>query len=150
MSFCLLIKRHLPLLTLHDLSTAFDTIDHDILYDRVSWSYGYFGTCLSWCRSYLSKRRHVVAIASHVSSTKGLHYWWYYGFQSGSSLPSPKVNNSGCPGRPIESAVGSHTEGLSELVDHLVQLFVPNIPSCIRDTQDILDKLYALCHLPVD
>ena len=43
---------------------------------------------------------------------------------------------TGCPGRPIVSAVGSPTEGLSELVDHFIQPFVPNIPSCIRDTQD--------------
>ena len=59
----------------------------------------------------------------------------------------PKVHNSGCPGRPIVSAVGSPTEGLSELVDNFVQPFVPNIPSYIRDTQDFLDKLHALCLL---
>ena len=49
----------------------------------------------------------------------------------------PKVHRTGCPGRPIVSAVGSPTEGLSELVDHFIQPFVPNIPSCIRDTQDL-------------
>ena len=48
----------------------------------------------------------------------------------------PKVHKTGCPGRPIVSAVGSPTEGLSELVDHFIQPFVPNIPSYIRDTQD--------------
>ena len=45
----------------------------------------------------------------------------------------PKVHKTGCPGRPIVSAVGSPTEGLSELVDHFIQPFVPNIPSYIRD-----------------
>ena len=62
----------------------------------------------------------------------------------------PKVHKTGCPGRPIVSAVGSPTEGLSELVDHFIQPFVPNIPSYIRDTQDFLDKLHALCPLPAE
>ena len=62
----------------------------------------------------------------------------------------PKVHKSGCPGRPIVSAVGSPTKSLSELVDHFIQPFVPNIPSYIRDTQDFPDKLHALCQLPVD
>ena len=61
----------------------------------------------------------------------------------------PKVHRSGCPERPIVSAVGSPTEGLSELVDHFIQPFVPNIPSYIRDTQDFFDRLYVLCPLPV-
>ena len=62
----------------------------------------------------------------------------------------PKVHMSGCPGIPIVSAVGSPTEGLSELVDHFIQPFVPNIPSYIRDTQECLDRLHALCPLPVE
>ena len=56
----------------------------------------------------------------------------------------PKVHKTGYPGRPIVSAVGSLTEGLSELVDNFIQPFVPNMPSYIRDTQDFLDKLHAL------
>ena len=62
----------------------------------------------------------------------------------------PKVHETGCPGRPIVSAVGSPTEGLSVLVDHFIQPFVPNIPSFILDTQDCLDKLHALWPLPVE
>ena len=61
-----------------------------------------------------------------------------------------KVHKIGCHGSPIVSAVGSPTEGLSELVDHFIQPFVPNIPSYIQDTQDFLDKLHALCTLPVE
>ena len=48
------------------------------------------------------------------------------------------------------SAIGSPTEALSELVDHFIQPFVPNIPSYIRETQDLLDMLHALCPLPVE
>ena len=62
----------------------------------------------------------------------------------------PKVHETGCPGRPIVPAVGSPTEGLSELAYHFIQPFVPNSPSCIRDTHDFLDRLHALCPLPVE
>ena len=48
------------------------------------------------------------------------------------------------------SAVGSPTDGLSRLLYHFIQPFVPNIPSYIRNTQDFLDRLHALCPLPVD
>ena len=67
-------KRHASLLTLLDLSSAFDTIDHSNLLDRLHYLYGISGTCLSWFRSYLSNRRQSVAIANHISSTKELDY----------------------------------------------------------------------------
>ena len=59
----------------------------------------------------------------------------------------PEVHRSGCQGRPIVSAVGSPTKGLSELVDHFIQPFVPNIPSYIRDTHNFWDILHALSML---
>ena len=67
-------KRHVSLLTLLDLSSAFDTIDHNILLNRLHYLHGISGTCLSWFRSYLSNRRQSVAIANCISSTKELHY----------------------------------------------------------------------------
>ena len=60
----------------------------------------------------------------------------------------PKVHKTGCPRIPIVSTVGSPTEGLSELVNHFIVPFVPNYQSYIRDTQDFLDRLHALCPLP--
>ena len=56
----------------------------------------------------------------------------------------PKVHMSGSPGMPIVSAVGTPTEDFSELVDHFIYTFVPNIASYILDMQDFLDKLNAL------
>ena len=67
-------KRHVSLLTLLDLSSPFDAIDHNILLDRLNCLYGITGTCLSWFRSYLSNRRQSVAIANYILLTKELHY----------------------------------------------------------------------------
>ena len=67
-------KRHVSLLTLLDLFSAFDTIDHNILLNRQNYLFGIFCTCLSWFCSYLSSRRQSVAIATRISLTKELHY----------------------------------------------------------------------------
>ena len=68
------LLKHVSLLTLLDLSSAFDTIDHNILSNRLNYLYGISSTCLSWFRSYLSNRRQSVAIANRISSAKELHY----------------------------------------------------------------------------
>ena len=60
----------------------------------------------------------------------------------------PKVHKTGVPGRPVVSACGSATEGLSEIVDHFLQPFIPGIPSYIKDTDDFLRKIRAQGPLP--
>jgi len=46
----------LSVLALLDLSTAFDTVDHDILLTRLKVSFGIRGAALDWFQSYLPNR----------------------------------------------------------------------------------------------
>lgn len=55
------------LLVLLDLSAAFDTIDHEILLQRLEQTVGLTGPALSWMRSYLAGRSQAVRIGDAVS-----------------------------------------------------------------------------------
>ena len=57
----------LVLLTLLDLSAAFDTVDHDILLRRLDVSYGLNGPVLGWMRSYLDNRFQSVRCGASLS-----------------------------------------------------------------------------------
>ena len=54
-------------LTLLDLSGAFDTIDHFLLYDCLHDWFSLDGTVLSWIKSYLSNRKQKIKIGDSFS-----------------------------------------------------------------------------------
>ena len=58
-------------LLLLDMSTAFDTVDHDILIKRLDTRFGIRGSALPWFKSYLEDRTHFVSINGTSFS---LHY----------------------------------------------------------------------------
>ena len=59
-------------LVLLDLSAAFDTVDHDILLQRLRLSFGISDTAHCWLRSYLSGRTQHVRRGTNRSSTTHL------------------------------------------------------------------------------
>ena len=58
---------NISVLTLLDLSAAFDTIDHSILLNRLQYTFGIHGTALSWFTSYI-KGRHQSVLIEGISS----------------------------------------------------------------------------------
>ena len=70
------------MLTLLDLSAAFESVDHETLLERLQQSYGLEGTVLDWFRSYLSGRMQSV----HCSSTKSTPSTVLCGVPQGSVL----------------------------------------------------------------
>ena len=61
-------------LTLLDLSAAFDTIDHDILFNCLKDQFRIKGTVLRWIKSYLSDCRQKVKIGNSFSDAFSLPY----------------------------------------------------------------------------
>ena len=72
--------------TLLDLSAAFDTIDHNILCQRLEHLYGISGTPLNWFRTYLSNRTQTVTINNKLSQPTLLNYGVPQGFVLGPIL----------------------------------------------------------------
>ena len=62
---------HVSILSLLDLSAAFDTIDHNILIKRLNTTFGCSGTVLDWFTSYLSFRTQSVLVG-HTSTPSAL------------------------------------------------------------------------------
>ena len=62
---------HVSILSLLDLSAAFDAIDHDILIKRLHTTFGCSGTVLDWFTSYLSFRTQSVFV-DHASTLSAL------------------------------------------------------------------------------
>uniref|UniRef100_A0A8C1MKC2 Reverse transcriptase domain-containing protein n=1 Tax=Cyprinus carpio TaxID=7962 RepID=A0A8C1MKC2_CYPCA len=64
----------ISLLVVLDLSAAFNTIDHDILIDRLQNYTGIQGHALRWFRSYLSDRYHFVYLSGESSHPSPIKY----------------------------------------------------------------------------
>ena len=61
-------NQRVTLLVLLDLSAAFNTIDHQVLLNRLYVTYGITGTALKWFHSYLSDRKKRILINGSYSS----------------------------------------------------------------------------------
>ena len=61
------------LILLH-MSTAFDTVDHDILVDRLYHSFGLRDKALSWIISFVSGRTQKVRVGGQYSTSSAVYY----------------------------------------------------------------------------
>ena len=73
---------HISVLTLLDLSAAFNTIDHDLLLNRLRAVFGIRDTALVFFGSYLSGRKQLVSVLGQESEPSSL----LYGVPQGSVL----------------------------------------------------------------
>ncbi len=64
----------ITILVLLDLSAAFDTIDHNILLNRLETFVGISGSALAWFKSYLSDCHQFVAVNEEVSYRSQVQY----------------------------------------------------------------------------
>ncbi len=119
-------------LTLLDLSSAFDTIDHDILLDRLSSLYGINGIALTWFKSYLSDRTQFVTINDTNSKSVPLTFGVPQGSVLGPILFILYI-------KPLSSLIKSHSvNGQSFADDTQLHTSCPpdKLQSAIEKTQD--------------
>ena len=123
-------------LTLLDLSAAFDTIDHQILLSRLSSLYGFSGSVLNWFSSYLSERKLSVLVNNSYSDPADLHF----GVPQGSVLgPILFILYT----KPLSTLMNSHSLSNQSFADD-TQLYtsssIENIDSTLVTVQDcVLD-----------
>ncbi len=62
-------SQHVVVLVMLDLSAAFDTVNHEVLLERLSENIGILGIALQWFRSYLTERQQSIRVQSNTSTS---------------------------------------------------------------------------------
>ena len=134
------------LLVLLDLSAAFDTIDHDIILNRLEKTYGVQDKALQWFKSYLSGRCQTVNINSALSEKIPLKH----GVPQGSILGPVLFNSYIAPLSKIAQLHGIEDDKFADdeqmaLAFRTTQLqsqlnAVIKMENCIDDIRDFLKQ----------
>ena len=98
---CKADERLVSILSLLDLSAAFDTLDHSILLKRLKVTFGLDGAVLDWFSSYVTNRTQTVAISGFKSAPSPL----LYGVPQGSVL-GPVLFT--LYSQPLSSVISAH------------------------------------------
>ena len=123
------------ILVLLDLSAAFDTIDHDILEQRLKCHYGVDGTALKWFKSYISQRTQSVLVNESLSSVSFLKY----GVPQGSKLGPILFNSYIAPLSEVAQKYNIIDEKYAD-DEQLILSFKPKSPSDTRENVLKLEK----------
>ena len=135
-------KGSVTALTLLDLSTVFNTIDHTILLDRFNLYYGISEKALGWFKSYLSRRTHPVKVGNTLTHPAALLYGVPQGSLLGPILFSLYTN-------PISSIIHSHISINYPFYADETQLYITLSPAnfshsiqklknCLNDIQNFM------------
>ena len=122
-------------LTLLDLSAAFDTVDHDILFNTLFSHFGISGLALSWFKSYLTNRSQSVIIENQKSKSQSLQF----GVPQGSVLGpilflmyTKPLLNSVDQQNILNQSFADDTQLYKSSTPSEVSLSINNIQTCIQ------------------
>ena len=121
------------LLVLLDLSSAFDTVDHNVLFHRMQHTFNISGNVLNWIRSYLTDRSFRVLIDDAYSTAQKIPF----GMPQG-SVVSPMFFTYYT--HPVGLILRNHEVMYHSYADdtHIYLAFDPRIP---REAEHALSKL---------
>ena len=124
-----------------DYKKAFETLDHNILCKKLRM-YNFSENSVSWFRSYLSNRRHVVRTNNEISKPANVKYGVPQGSTLGPLLFILYVND-------LLTFVGSvESRGVLMYVDDTVLYATdPKPKNSIRNCQSLLSKLLEWCEV---